>query len=71
MLDRINRFYSGNYGKRQEIEVLTRLSQSHEWSQYVANWPVVLEALYKLWKLGKVSQMKTPFYEPFKKQEYK
>jgi hypothetical protein len=35
------------------------------WNQYVANWPVTLKALRELWKTGKVSELKTPFFEPF------
>jgi hypothetical protein len=33
------------------------------WNQYYANWPVVLGALRKLWEMGKVSEMKSPFFE--------
>jgi hypothetical protein len=34
------------------------------WNQYIANWPVVLAALERLWEAGKVSELKSPFYEP-------
>ena len=37
------------------------------WNPYVTNWPVVLGALRQLWEVGKVSQLKSPFYEPFEK----
>jgi hypothetical protein len=37
------------------------------WNQYVANWPVVLAALNRLWEAGKVSELKSPFYEPVEK----
>jgi hypothetical protein len=37
------------------------------WNQYTANWPVVLDALRRLWELGKVSELKSPFYEPVEK----
>lgn len=36
-------------------------------NQYIANWPILLEALRRLWETGKVSQLKTPFYEQFNK----
>ena len=36
-------------------------------NQYVSNWPVVLDALRRLWETGKVSQLKSSFYEPVKK----
>lgn len=67
MLDRLNQLHFGSDGKRSEVEILKLILKSHEWSQYVANWAVVLEALRTLWKLGKVSQLKTPFYDPFEK----
>jgi hypothetical protein len=37
------------------------------WNRYVANWPVVLAALSRLWETGKVSELKSPFYELFEK----
>jgi hypothetical protein len=37
------------------------------WNPYVENWPVVLEALRRLWEMGKVSELKSPFYEPVEK----
>lgn len=67
MLDLINRFSFSDQGNNPEINVLRNLSHSYEWSQYVANWPITLKALRKLWELGKVSQLKTPFYDPLKK----
>jgi hypothetical protein len=36
------------------------------WNQYVLNWPVLLAALQRLWEMEKVSEFKTPFYEPVK-----
>ena len=38
------------------------------WNQYLANWPVVLDAMRQLWEAGKVSELKSPFYEPVDKQ---
>ena len=37
------------------------------WNQYRANWPVVLDALRQLWQAGKVSELKSPFYEMVEK----
>jgi hypothetical protein len=37
------------------------------WNPYVSNWPIVLNALGQLWKMGKVSELKSPFYEPVEK----
>ena len=36
-------------------------------NQYVANWPIVLDALRRLWETGKVSQLKSSLYEPVEK----
>jgi hypothetical protein len=36
-------------------------------NQYRTNWPIVLEALRQLWEIGKVSQLKSSFYEPVEK----
>ena len=38
-------------------------------NQYITNWPIVLDALRRLWEIGKVSELKTPFYEPFDQGE--
>ena len=37
------------------------------WNQYRSNWPVVLDALRQLWQVGKVSELKSPFYEMVEK----
>jgi hypothetical protein len=41
------------------------------WNQYVANWTVTLDALRRLWEAGRVSELKSPFYEPVEKPTYK
>ena len=46
------------------IQALFRVTR---WNQYVGNWPIVLNALRHLWEIGKVSEFKTPFYEPVEK----
>jgi hypothetical protein len=40
-------------------------------NQYVSNWPVVLAALRRLWETGRVSQLKSPMYEPVKRPAMK
>jgi hypothetical protein len=47
------------------------LSLATRWNPYVANWTVALDALRRLWETGKVSELKSPFYEPFEKPVYK
>jgi hypothetical protein len=44
--------------------MISGLFGAARWNQYVANWPVVLAALNRLWEVGKVSELKSPFYEP-------
>lgn len=41
------------------------------WNRYVSNWPVVLAALHRLWDAGKVSELKSPFYELLETPEKK
>jgi hypothetical protein len=36
-------------------------------SRFMTNWPIILDALHHLWEMGKVSELKTPFYELFEK----
>ena len=48
--------------------VMTRLIRATRWNQYASNWPVTLEALRQLWEVGKVSELKSPFYEPIENQ---
>lgn len=47
--------------------VIRGLFGATRWNQYVANWPMVLAALNRLWEVGKVSELKSPFYEPVEK----
>jgi hypothetical protein len=47
--------------------MMRALLSATRWNQYFANWSVALDALRKLWEMGKVSELKTPFYEPFEK----
>jgi len=46
---------------------VTALFSAARWNQYVKNWPVALAALRQLWEMGKVSELKSPYYEPFEK----
>jgi hypothetical protein len=41
------------------------------WNPYVSNWPIVLNALRQLWEMGKVSELKSPFYESVEKPKNK
>ena len=44
-----------------------RLVNATHWNQYVSHWSVALAAMRRLWEMGKVSELKSPFYEPFEK----
>jgi hypothetical protein len=50
---------------------MARIFGMARWNPYVSNWPLVLEALRKLWEMGKVSELRSPFYESFEKPENK
>ena len=56
--------FSDEWQGRSTVKALFRATR---WNQYVGNWPVVLDALRRLWETGKVSEFKTPFYEPVEK----
>jgi len=45
------------------IRRLTLFHDMNQYRQYMANWPIALEALRQLWEVGKVSELKSPFYE--------
>jgi hypothetical protein len=49
------------------VEWNGKMARAIRWNPYVSNWPIVLDALRRLWQMGKVSQLKSPFYEPFEK----
>jgi len=36
-------------------------------NRFMTNWPIILDVLRHLWEMGKVSELKSPFYEPFEK----
>ena len=35
-------------------------------SRLMTRWPLIIDALGRLWEMGKVSEFKTPFYKPIK-----
>jgi hypothetical protein len=53
------------------FEVSRRTRARQQWVRYVSNWPIVLNALRQLWETGKVSELKSPFWEPPQKTENK
>lgn len=54
-------------GDGRQARVVSAVFGATRWNQYTANWPVVLDALRQLWEMGKVSELKSPFYEPVEK----
>ena len=59
------------FGDEWKSNMMKALVNAMRWNKYFGNWPIVLNALRRLWEIGKVSEMKTPFYEPFEKTIYK
>ena len=51
----------------RDVIPVEALFRAVRWNEYVANWSIVLAALRRLWEMGKVSELKTPFFEPFEK----
>ncbi len=44
-----------------------RQIEAQAFSRLMTNWPILLDALRHLWGMGKVSELKSPFYEPLEK----
>ena len=55
------------FGDEWQSRMVRALFGMARWNPYVSNWPVVLEALRQLWEMGKVSELKSPHYEPVEK----
>ncbi len=55
----------------QSPAMMKHLFSAVGWNQYVSNWPIALIALRHLWEIGKVSQLKSPFYESVHKPNLK
>ena len=54
-------------GDEWQRHVVRAVFGATRWNRYTANWPVVLDALRRLWETGKVSELKSPFYEVVEK----
>ena len=76
-MDMFNEFFLfNNEWKNQSgvIEIVHRLTSfpvsgdMNQYRQYTANWPIALKALRQLWEVGKVSELKSPFYERVEKR---
>ena len=59
------------FDNESRARMVRSLFGATRWNRYVANWPVVLDALHQLWEAGKVSELKSPFYEPVKKPKFR
>ena len=49
---------------RDLLKVMRRTRATQQWVQYVSNWTLVLKALRQLWETGRVSELKSPVWEP-------
>jgi hypothetical protein len=45
------------------FELGRRTSATQQWIRYESNWPIALNALRQLWETGRVSELKSPFWE--------
>jgi hypothetical protein len=53
------------------FESMRRYRTTQQWTRYAANWPIALNALRQLWETGRVSELKSPFWESPQKQANK
>jgi len=49
------------------FDIMRSIRDSQEWNRYILNWPIALNALRQLWETGRISEMKSPFWEPVRK----
>jgi hypothetical protein len=49
---------------RRVFEFMRSARATEQWIRYESNWPIALEALRQLWETGRVSELKSPFWEP-------
>jgi hypothetical protein len=45
------------------FEYTRRARLTKQWIRYESNWPIALKALRQLWETGRVSELKSPFWE--------
>jgi hypothetical protein len=48
---------------RRVFEFSRRAHATEQWIRYISNWPIALNALRQLWETGRVSELKSPFWE--------
>ena len=49
------------------FESMRSYRTTQQWIRHEANWPITLKALRQLWETGKVSELKSPFWESLQK----
>ena len=54
-------------GKMGVTRARVRQIEAQALSRFMPNWPILLDALRHLWEIGKVSELKSPFYAPVEK----
>jgi hypothetical protein len=45
------------------FEISRRTRATQQWVRYISNWTIALNALRQLWETGKVSELKSRFWE--------
>ncbi|HEX9385678.1 MAG TPA: hypothetical protein VF918_05115 [Anaerolineales bacterium] len=66
-MEMLARFARHNPQKSFFVKDISGMVRMNQYNQYMRHWPIVLKALRRLWELGKVSELKSPFYEPVEK----
>jgi len=66
-MEMLARFARQNAGKSFFVKDISGMVRMNQYNQYMRHWPIVLKALRRLWELGKVSELKSPFFEPVEK----
>ncbi|HSL47042.1 MAG TPA: hypothetical protein VK897_26630 [Anaerolineales bacterium] len=54
-------------GEESQSRIVNAKLRMARWNPFVLHWSIALDALRQLWETGKVSELKSPFYEPVEK----
>jgi len=64
LIDIIREVERWNIQRVDVFEITSRTLETQQWIRYISNWPITLNALRQLWETGRVSELKSPFWEP-------
>lgn len=62
-------YYNGDMPVRFSIvhELKSRWAPGNVWTGRMKDRPILLNDLRRMWEIGTVTELQTPFYEPFDK----